>query len=166
MRVLVSHCFVERAARHHRSGSVALRHKSATMPQYKTAMMPHSKVASQEWCRIFFTSNETKRRFFWSPRSGEEDGKSRHKQKCAHRSEGTSLMVVTVTSNKQLNHRSVLEEPDGSSSFPINWGWSESRNAGNEMNPRSVKMPAVMRQDRFQNTIEWEPIETKSTTNE
>jgi hypothetical protein len=75
-------------------------------------------------------------------------------------------VVVTVSPNKQLNHRSVLEEPVGSSSFPINRDWNESWNAGNEMNPRSVKMPAMMRQDRFQNTIEWEPIEMNSTTNE
>ena len=48
----------------------------------------------------------------------------------------------------------LLEEPDGSSSFPINRDWNESWNAGNETNPRSVKMPAMTRQDRFQNMIE------------
>jgi hypothetical protein len=63
------------------------------------------------------------------PWSGEEDGKGRQ-------------VVVIVSPNKQLNHRSVLE------------GRNESWNAGTEMNPRSVKMPAMTRQDWFQNTIE------------
>ena len=70
--------------------------------------------------------------------------------------------VVIVSTD----YRSVLEEPVRSSSSPINQDWNESWNAGTETNPRSVKMPAMTRQDRFQNTIEWEPIVTKSTTNE
>jgi hypothetical protein len=63
-------------------------------------------------------------------------------------------VVVTVCRNKQLNHRSVLEEPVRSSSLPINWDWNESWNVGTETNPRSVKMPAITRQDWFKDTIE------------
>jgi hypothetical protein len=41
-----------------------------------------------------------------------------------------------------------------SSSLPINRDWNESWNVGTETNPRSVKMPAMTRHDRFKDTIE------------
>jgi hypothetical protein len=55
---------------------------------------------------------------------------------------------------KHLDQRSVLAEPERSSSFPINWEQNDLGNAGNEMNPEDdeahfvrVKMPAMMRHE-------------------